>query len=117
MNDDNEEDDDEQFNEGELNTLTQRFDVIARFCNINIDTAFSRVNEGLTFLMAKYEEELKANNEEVQTVIEKRFAWTIRVITALMNLGKLSAKLLSENGSHCKLTLNGSLFWLGKPKV
>ena len=85
--DDNEENDDEQFNDSELNSLTQRFEVIARFCNHNIDTAFSRINDGLTYLMTKYESELKANNKDQLDIIEIRFSWTIRLISALMNLG------------------------------
>lgn len=87
MTDDNEEDDDEQFNESELNSLNQRFDVIARFCNHNIDSAFSRINDGLSYLMSRYEIELKDNNKDQLEIIEIRFSWTIRLISALMNLG------------------------------
>ena len=87
MTDDNEENEDEQFNESELNSLNQRFEVIARFWNQNIDSAFSRINDGLTFLMNKYEIELKENNKDQLEIIEIRFSWTIRLISALMNLG------------------------------
>lgn len=87
LKDDNQEDDDEQFNEAELNSLTQRFDVIGRLCNVHIESTFSRLDEGLQFLMSKYEESLDKRNEELLDIIEKRFAWTLRVFTALINLG------------------------------
>lgn len=54
---------------------------------MHIQSAFSRLDEGLQFLMSKYEQELEKNNEEVIQIIEKRFAWTLRVVTGLVNLG------------------------------
>lgn len=54
---------------------------------MHIQATFSRLDEGLQFLMGKYEQELEKNNEEVIQIIEKRFAWTLRVVTALVNLG------------------------------
>lgn len=78
---DDSEDDDEQFNETEINSLTTRFDMIARVCSIHIEDAFTCLNEGLSFLTNNYSEEGK------QEIIENRMAWTIRVITSLINLG------------------------------
>lgn len=87
LSNDNEDEEDEQFNETELSSLTQRFDMIGRLCNIHIESTFSRLDEGLQFLMNKYQEELEKNNEETLEIIEKRFAWTIRVVTSLIGLG------------------------------
>lgn len=97
MNGDNEDDDDEQFNETELSSLTQRFDIIGRLCNVQIESSFACIDEGLQFLMNRYEEELNKNNKEVMDIVETRFAWTLRVITALMNLGYAPSTLKNEN--------------------
>jgi hypothetical protein len=83
----NEEDDEEQFNEAELSSLTQRFDMMGRLCNTHIDSTFSRLDEGLQFLMNKYQEELEKDNHDMLDIIETRFAWTIRLVTSLMGLG------------------------------
>lgn len=80
LSDDQEDEDDEHFNEKELSNLTQRFDIIARICKIRIESAYNCLNDGLTFLMGKYSEELQNNNHELLELIEKRFAWTIRVV-------------------------------------
>jgi transcriptional regulatory protein LevR len=64
---------------------------------VHIQSAFSRLDEGLQFLMSKYEQELEKNNEEVIQIIEKRFAWTLRVVTGLVNLGYSPKK--AEDGT------------------
>lgn len=87
LTDDHEDDDDEQFNQKELGNLNQRFDIIARTCNVHIATAFNCLNEGLEFLMRKYEEVLQSNDGDLLELLEKRFSWTIRVICSMMNLG------------------------------
>lgn len=98
LTEDNEEEEDEQFNEAELNTLTQRFDILARLCNIHIESTFSRLDEGLSFLMSNYEENLKKNDTEKMEIIEKRFAWTTRTVTALVNLGYSPKKTEEQQG-------------------
>ena len=93
MKEDNEEQDDEQFNDAELNSLTQRFEIIGRLCNIDLKTVVQRINEGLSFLMSSYEEEIKNENEDKLRIIEIRFSWIIRVITGIIGLGISSMKV------------------------
>ncbi|CAI2369585.1 unnamed protein product [Moneuplotes crassus] len=87
LSDDQEEEDDEHFNEKELKNLTQRFETIAITCDIHISPVYNCLNEGLTFLMERYSQELENNNQELLELIEKRFAWVIRVVCAMMNRG------------------------------
>ena len=81
MNDHSEEEEEEHFFESEVNTQTQRFDMIARICNVHIEDTFDRLSQGLTFLIENY------GSPDKTEVIEQRMAWTLRVITALINLG------------------------------
>jgi hypothetical protein len=83
----NDEEDEEHFNETELNTLTQRFDAMARLCNIHIQTAFDRIDQGLRYLMEQYDGALKKQDTETLDIIEMRFGWTLRLVTSLINLG------------------------------
>lgn len=92
MKDDNEEDEEEQFNDAELNSLTQRFEIIGRLCNVDLKAAVQRISEGLSFLMSNYEEQIKNDNDEKLRVLEIRFSWVIRVITAIIGLGVSSMK-------------------------
>ena len=65
LSDDQDDAEEEQFSENELSNLTQRFDIIARLFNIHIETAFNSLNEGLGFLMNKYEQEVNNKNSEM----------------------------------------------------
>ena len=93
MKEDDEEQDDEQFNDAELNSLTQRFEIIGRLWNVDLKAVVQRINEGLVFLMSSYEEEIKNENEGKLRIIEVRFSWIIRVITAIIGLGVSSMKV------------------------
>ena len=92
MKEDNEDEDEEQFNDAELNSLTQRFEIIGRLWNVDLKAAVQRISEGLAFLMSNYEEQLKNGNYEKLRVLEIRFSWVIRVITAIIGLGVSSMK-------------------------